>query len=54
MGMLVCRSFRTRDTTAVALSRRRSGAKPLHSVAERRRRHTQPQPSEAGCSFIMR
>jgi hypothetical protein len=35
MGMFVCRSFRTRDTTAVALSRRRSGARPLHSVAER-------------------
>jgi hypothetical protein len=29
----------------------RSGAKPLHSVAQRRRRHIQPRPSAAGALF---
>src|SRR6266446_1568069 len=30
---------------------RRSGAKPLHSAVERRRRPSQPRPSEAGALF---
>lgn len=39
--------------TPVTPKRRRGGAKPMQSVAKRRRRHTQPRSSEGGRSFIM-
>src|ERR1700688_2541415 len=48
---VLLQSFRTPFTSAVTPKRRRSGAKPLHSAAKRRRRPSQPRPSEAGALF---
>jgi len=51
LAYVLLQSSRTRFTIAVTPKRRRSGAQPLHSVAQRRRRPSQPRPSEAGALF---
>jgi hypothetical protein len=48
---VLLQSFRTPFTIAVISSCRRSGAKPPHSVMQRRPRPSQPRPSEAGALF---
>src|SRR5437773_8355530 len=51
LAYVLLQSSRTRFTIAVTPKRRRSGAQPLHSVAQRSRRPSQPRPSEAGALF---